>query len=318
MILGIPRGAVYYDYISFIRALFKDTDVILKEGPENNETILEKGTETTVDEACLPIKLLTGQCEYLKEKCDRVLILRVMKDINGRWLCPKILGQTQLITLGIDNEKLLITDSLFLNNRKDSYKCLWKMCKSLGIDKEKFKKNFIKAYNGLEEQNFGNGKIHVETAWEFIPDYPKPGEIILPNTRKILLSGHFYNVYDKFSNNDIIRRLDELAIDTITEKDVAHKDQEEAIERINLMKVPYWESVVRTLGTAVHLKDQIDGIIYLSSFSCGLDAIVTELIREHVNDIPIMVLKIDGQKGMAGYLTRIEAFADLLEKRSVS
>jgi predicted nucleotide-binding protein (sugar kinase/HSP70/actin superfamily) len=84
------------------------------------------------------------------------------------------------------------------------------------------------------------------------------------------------------------------------------------------MKKPYWESVLRTLGTAVHLKDQIDGIIYLSSFSCGLDSIVTELIREHVKDIPLMVLKIDGHKGMEGYLTRIEAFADLLEERSAS
>lgn len=318
MILGIPRGAIYYDYISFIRTLFKDTDITLKEGPENNENILERGSAATVDEACLPIKLLTGQCEYLKERCDRVLILKVMKDINGRWLCPKILGQTQLITLGIDNEKLLITDSIFLNNKKASYKNLWKMFKSLGIDKDKFKTNFLKAYNELEDQNFGNGKMHVETAWEFVPETPKPGEIILPNTRKILLSGHYYNVYDKFSNNDIVRRLDELAIDTITEKDVEHKDQEAAIKRIELMKVPYWESVVRTLGTAVHLQDEIDGIIYLSSFSCGLDAIVTELIKKHVKDIPVMILKIDGHKGMAGYLTRIEAFADLLEKRSVS
>ena len=157
MILGIPRGAMYYDYISFIRTLFKDTDITLKEGPENNENILERGSAATVDEACLPIKLLTGQCEYLKERCDRVLILKVMKDINGRWLCPKILGQTQLITLGIDNEKLLITDSIFLNNKKASYKSLRKMFKSLGIDKEKFNTNFLKAYNELEEQNFGNG-----------------------------------------------------------------------------------------------------------------------------------------------------------------
>ena len=75
---------------------------------------------------------------------------------------------------------------------------------------------------------------------------------------------------------------------------------------------------MRRLGTAVRLQDEIDGIIYLSSFSCGPDSMIIEPIKEHVRNVPIMVLKLDGHKGTAGYLTRIEAFADLLEERSIS
>lgn len=318
MILGLPRGAIYYDYVSFIRAIFNGTDVTIYEGPENDEEILIEGTKKTVDEACLPIKLMAGQCEYLQRCCDKVLILNVLKDINGRWLCPKILGQTQLITIDIDKERLLLSDAIYFNNRKATLKAFKKIFNELNINKDFLKENFNRAYSGLENQSFGNINIHVETAWEFVPNLPKEGEIILPNTKRILLTGHFYNVYDKFSNKDIIEKLDELGIEALTEKAVKHKEQEAAIERIRLLKRPYWDAIVRTLGTAVHLKGQIDGIIYLSSFSCGPDSMIIELLKEHVSDVPIMVLKLDGHKGTAGYLTRIEAFADILEERSIS
>ena len=318
MILGIPRGAIYYDYISFMRDIFNDTGIILYEGPENDEAILDKGTEKTVDEACLPIKLLAGQCEYLQRCCDKVLILRVIKDLNGRWLCPKILGQTQLISMGNDKEKLLLSEAIDFNNKNETFKAFKKIFNKLNLDKTLLKVNFIRAYSELESQWIGNKNIHVESAWEFVPNIPEDGEIILPNTRKILLAGHFYNVYDKFSNKDIIRRLDELGIESLTEKDVNRKEQEIAIEKIQLIKMPYWESVVRTLGTAVHLQDDIDGIIYLSSFSCGPDSMIIELIKEYVKNIPIMVLKLDGHRGEEGYLTRIEAFSDLLEERIIS
>ena len=58
-----------------------------------------------------------------------------------------------------------------------------------------------------------------------------------------------------------------------------------------------------------------DGMIYLSSFSCGIDSVVTELIKIELGDFPFMVLKLDEHTGEAGYNTRLEAFADMLKRR---
>ena len=82
MLLGISRGFFYYDYITFIRLLFRNTLVEIVEGRENNERILQLGNEAAVDEACLPVKLAVGQMDALLESCDRVLV-------NGKsHVCP--------------------------------------------------------------------------------------------------------------------------------------------------------------------------------------------------------------------------------------
>ena len=159
--------------------------------------------------------------------------------------------------------------------------------------------------------------MHVEADWEFSPSLSE-GEIILPNTNKVLLLGHSYNVYDKFSNSNIIQKLDELGIDVYTEKTISKYDKEKAIQEISFMKKPFWETLIRLVGTALCMSEMVDGIIYLSSFSCGMDPFIIENIKKHINNVPLLVLKLDEHKGMAGLDTRLEAFADLLKRRRVS
>ncbi|MDO4545332.1 MAG: acyl-CoA dehydratase activase-related protein [Bacillota bacterium] len=318
MRLGIARGFFYYDYMLFLKTLFQGTSIETVMGGENNEEILERGSRLTVDEACLPIKLFTGQLEALCETCDRVFVPRLMKDFRGRWLCPKLLGVPEL-SLGVPKAgKLLVTDPLYFNNEGRTRRSLWKACRQMEIKRGKFEENFTRAYAAQKKVATGSKYAHVEAAWEFSPETPADGEIVLPNTRRIFLAGHCYNVYDKFSNGQIMKKLDELGIEAVTEREVTQTERELAVEGVNLIKEPFWESFIRIFGSALHLRDEVDGIIYLSSFSCGPDAFIIEMLKNYVRNIPIMVLKLDEHKGEAGYETRIEAFADLLEKRKAS
>lgn len=65
----------------------------------------------------------------------------------------------------------------------------------------------------------------------------------------------------------------------------------------------------------MELKNNVDGIIYLSSFSCGIDSLISEILKTHLKEIPMMMLKLDEHRGQAGLQTRLEAFSDLLDKR---
>ena len=318
MRLGIPRGFFYYDYLSFARQLFQGTDIELITGQESDEALLERGSRIAVDEACIPIKLLVGQVDRLCGDCDRVLVPRIMKDYTGRWLCPKLLGLPELL-LGIpSSEKLVTTDPVYFDRKRKAGKSFWHMCRQLGMKRGPFEKNFTKAYENRKRIAEGTACFHVEAAWEFVPDLPGPGEILLPNTKRILLAGHCYTVYDRFINGNIMKKLDDLGIEAVTENTVSPKDREKAVESLHLLKKPFWESFVRVFGTALCLKDQLDGIVYLSSFSCGPDAFIIEMIRTYLKELPIMVLKLDEHRGEAGFDTRIEAFADLMERRRVS
>lgn len=326
MLIGIPRGFFYYDYLNFIRTLFADSGIELVEGEDSSDDLYAKGSYVVVDEACLPIKMAAGQVEALLKKCDKVLVVRMASDCSGRWLCPKLLGLPELVSGAAASEgedaacsdKLLITQPVKFNKKKQAERAFWEVCDSLGMDKSLFKRNFEKAYSYEKNIVQGKCKAHVEAAWEFVPQVPGEGEIVLPNLRRVLLLGHCYNVYDKYANRDIMSKLDELGIDVITERAVSHPEKEKAVSKLGLIKTPYWEALVRLLGATMCLKGEVDGIVYLSSFSCGPDSFIVELIRKYVNDTPLLLLKLDGQKGDAGYQTRLEAFADMIEKRQVS
>lgn len=315
MRLGIPRGYFYYDYYLFIDRLFRRSGVEIIFGEESNESILKKGIELTVDEACFPIKLFAGQLDSLERKCDKVLLPRIMKDRAGRWLCPKLLGLPELMTEVVSCHKYLVTDPVCFDDKKDTEKSFWKICKAAGISRDRYKRAFADAYSRLTDVFNGIQNVHVEAAWEFTPEIPGSGEILLPNTVRVLLSGHCYNVYDKFINANIMKKLDDLGIETVTEKDLMHTEIERAVGDAGLIKEPFWEAFVRIFGTAMVMKKKVDGIIYLSSFSCGLDAFIIEMIKNNTENIPMMVLKLDEHRGEAGMETRLEAFADLLERR---
>ncbi len=314
MILGIPRGEFYYDYYGFISRLFDDSDIHIMTDVENDDEVLSKGSSIVVDEACLPIKLTAGQVEILTKHCDKVLVPRLGRDLKGRWLCPKLLGLPELLSKISDHEKIIVTGFVDFKNKNGARRLFWDICRKLGMDRKIFVRNFENAYTHQLKISDGNKKMHVEAGWEFTPELSE-GEIILPNFGKVLLAGHGYNVYDKFSNKDIISKLDELGLETVTERELYYNEKEDAVQKLGLMKTPFWEAVVRILGTAVCLKDEVEGIIYLSSFSCGLDAFIIEMIKKYVGSLPVMVIKLDEHKGTAGFETRLEAFADMLQRR---
>ena len=60
-----------------------------------------------------------------------------------------------------------------------------------------------------------------------------------------------------------------------------------------------------------------DGLIHLSPFTCNPEIVTQNIlpkVSEH-EDIPVMSLILDEFTGRAGYITRIEAFADLIKRK---
>ena len=72
------------------------------------------------------------------------------------------------------------------------------------------------------------------------------------------------------------------------------------------------------VSDVVYAKEQgADGIIHLSPFTCMPEIMSQNIfpsIRENC-DLPILALIMDEQTGKAGYITRIEAFVDLMRRR---
>ena len=116
---------------------------------------------------------------------------------------------------------------------------------------------------------------------------------------------------------NIIEKLHSLGVGVLTEEFIDEKFINE--ENKKLFKRPFWTFARKAYGFTSYVSNEkiVDGIIYISSFACGIDSVATELIKENIKEIPFMILKIDEQTGEAGLETRIEAFIDMLERRMI-
>jgi predicted nucleotide-binding protein (sugar kinase/HSP70/actin superfamily) len=76
-----------------------------------------------------------------------------------------------------------------------------------------------------------------------------------------------------------------------------------------------------TVGhTVLYARDGFDGVIQVFPLSCMPEIVAESVLPavERDTGIPVLKLIIDEMTGEAGYMTRLEAFVDLLKKRRES
>ena len=93
-------------------------------------------------------------------------------------------------------------------------------------------------------------------------------------------------------------------------------DEEKArIESKKLSKELYFKYNKENIGSIMLSLKKIDGVIFLSSFPCGPDSLVNELVIRKLK-IPTLNLIVDDLSSDSGIQTRIESFVDILEAKN--
>lgn len=148
------------------------------------------------------------------------------------------------------------------------------------------------------------------------------------------LTGEIYLVNDDFSNQFIERELGRMGVQTRRSLTVgsflkdaiipkAFQNKETHLQRAERMAKPY---LMRDIGgdALECISDVVfadykgkDGIIHISPFTC-MPEIMSQNIFPTIrndHDIPLLALIMDEQTGRAGYITRLEAFVDLMRRK---
>ena len=136
----------------------------------------------------------------------------------------------------------------------------------------------------------------------------------------IALIAHGYNLYDERVSMKIFDKLEKLDVKVFTALNLT---QEQMLEGLNSMNTKlYWANEYEISGAASHyIQDRkIDGVITINAFGCGPDSMMIERISRfaRIHSKPILHLSIDEQTGEAGFVTRIEAFIDMLYRKKRS
>eukprot|EP00828_Plagiopyla_frontata_P025077 TRINITY_DN3202_c0_g1_i1.p2 TRINITY_DN3202_c0_g1~~TRINITY_DN3202_c0_g1_i1.p2 ORF type:complete len:240 (+),score=24.25 TRINITY_DN3202_c0_g1_i1:286-1005(+) len=220
-----------------------------------------------------------------------------MQVYKHEFICPKFCGLPEMIINSIPNMPQTTMAPIYATSKKNLYKWIYSTGTIITKNKQIIKKAYSKALN--EQNKF---KIGIKTK---------------QCKRTVALIGHPYNIYDNFINMNLIKKLTNLGVSVITEEFVDDTIINNKIK--DLFKKPFWTFARNAYNASTYLAEnkKVDGIIYISSFACGIDSIVIDLIKEKVENFPFLILKIDEHTGESGFDTRIEAFVDMLERKQL-
>lgn len=293
MRFGVPGGLLYYKYEPFIRTFFNELGVSTEFSTASNKELLDLGANHCVDEACLPMKIFHGHVSKLQKTCDYVVMPRIMTCEFGESICPKFRGLPELVASGTGKSNHVFSEPIYLHDRMQFKKTLRKSCRNIAVSDARFEKAFLAAVDTQRNSQIGL----CETGYR----------------KRVFLAGHPYNIHDSFANMKLIDKLHNLDIGVVTEECVSYEEKQKELE--GLIKRPYWLFFIHNFAPALALmgESEIDGIVYVSSFCCGTDSIIIEMIKNRIGRFPMLVVKLDEQTGEAGLNTRLEAFSEVLK-----
>ena len=152
------------------------------------------------------------------------------------------------------------------------------------------------------------------------------------NPLKVGVVGEIYTGIEQFASFDIHERLGRMGVDVERKVSGSNWIIEHMIKKgLHLPRdLRYQEAASPWLGAMIggHAQETIgnavmyaqkgyDGVIQIFPLSCMPEIVAESLLSsvEHELGIPVLTLIIDEMTGEAGYMTRVEAFIDMLEKR---
>lgn len=329
--VGIPEGLYYYKYMVLWKAFFQALGVTVVTSGQTNRTILDNGVRTCVDEACLPVKVFFGHVQALCGKVDCIFIPRLTSISAGEYICPQIGGLPDTVKNSLKDIPPLISTEVNLRLSKTG---AWKAAVETGnyftSDVQAIKYAYeiaLDSYRRHRKMQL-SGEIRPEKSFSYNITGMLQKHDLNSNspakTLSIAVIGHPYIIYDSYLNMDLLRKLFFKGIKVITYEMVTEDDINK--HAACLKKPIFWNHGRKALGSALYLDEishfknafNIDGIIYISSFGCGIDSFVFDLMKKLLSrksDIPVMLLTLDEHSGEAGMDTRLEAFIDMLEWR---
>ena len=293
MKIGIPRALLYYKNEKFWPTFFDEIGVDYIISPETDRKIIERGANLAIDETCLPTKIFLGHVDWLIDKCDYIFVPRVGYRF-GYETCTKFQAQTDLVANTFRGKKPKL---LFYNiDDKKAYrerKAVYKMGKFLKIERSQIKYAYIMA---KQSQMF----------FELFRRQKEEARLSESKKLKILLVAHAYNIADKYIGKPIIKAVKALGCEPIVAE---YFDESECIRASQSVTATMPWAYNRHLVGAIELhKDEVDGIVLLTTFPCVTDSMVNDLIVRTYKSVPIITLTVDTQDGTAGMETRLESF----------
>ncbi len=320
-IIGIPRAMSYYNNYPFYYGFFSSLGFKIILSDKTTTKLINEGSNYVVSDTCLPIKVFVGHIiNLLNKRCDKIFIPSIQSTAYKVNNCTKIRGLPEIIRNVINQSFKMIEPTLDKTNNITFKDFCYDIASQLDIfDKEKIEaaiKEGWTIYNNFQKMTLVGVPFEeaVKSAIEG-KILPKPIEIVRPLS--VVIMAHGYNLFDERISMRLINKLEKMGVKAYTGLNVSRQDAINSIQELG--EIQYWANELDLTGAAAYfmLNNKVDGIIALSAFGCGPDSLMVDEIQYHATEknMPMINLTIDEHTGEAGFVTRVEAFVDMLIRR---
>ncbi len=307
--LGLPRYLAYFTFAPLWETFFGELGVTTIPSPPTNMGILDDGVKDTVNDACIPIKIFHGHVMALRDQVDAIFIPRLACYDGEATFCPKFLGLPDMVRHSCADLPTIIAPRLDVRRRGQDLKhFLYRVGHQVTGNGRNLRRAYLKAINAFTEQK---ERWQQEGLAAFGFQEPKDTRVQLG------LLGYPYMLYDRFASGGLIDKLHELGVRLETPDTLS--DEAMKAGETDLVQNMFWYYSNRAVWAGLHFlkRPDIDGLIHVTAFGCGPDAMVDKVLelecKQH--DVSFMSLTIDELTGDAGLSTRLEAFVDMLVSR---
>lgn len=322
MTIGIPRGMSFYHNYPFYYGFFTDLGIKIVLSDVTTKETMTRGSALVVTETCLPIKVYIGHVLNLIDKgVDKILVPSIQSIAPKIYNCSKIRGLPDLVRNVVKKDFTMIEATLDKSEKNQGlYEFLKEMAEPFGItDMERIKKASKAGW-----RTYNNFHIMSKSGMSYkkAMNYALQGKVFIENQTKefpisIALISHGYNIFDERTSMKIFDKLEKMDVRIYSSLQLSNEQMDDGIKA--LREDMYWANEREMTGAAGHyLKDtKIDGIITVTAFGCGPDSLMIERITRRAKRFnkPLLNLTIDEQTGEAGFITRLEAFVDMLFRK---
>ncbi len=308
---------MFYRYFPFWKTFFEELgwDVKTSEGVRQKEKIVY------FEDSCLPMKLLVTHAVQLKEKVDYLFIPRLVSIDRTYIMCPKFRGAPDIVRLATERKVSVIDETIDLRKGGVSFsQSFLRIGEQLGASTKESRNAFREAEDFFSKfrQNWADRINRLPTGQLFEMDIHTPSKRTNSPLR-VAFIGHPYNLFDVDISKDLLSLAKGLGMEIVTSDVLSGKKIDREVS--NLSKEIYWSSGREIVGSLFHfLSGGVDGVVFLTSFKCGIDALLQEFIKRRLKlrdgpALPLLILSLDEHTGREGLMTRLEAFRDVIEQR---
>ena len=274
--IGLPRALAYHRYHVLWKTFFTKLGCYVIVSPETHNEIINIGINNIEYNFCLPYKIFIGHVLYLNNYCDYILISNICSNNKKEKICPALNNTYNVVKMLIPKEKILNHNISYSN---PSFLIVSFIKIGLKLTKNPIRiiysyiyaQNKQKKYN-LEKENEARNKL-------------------FQSKKTVLLISHFYNLEDKFIAGYIKNYLSNKDITYILSNTINPKLAEDFSEYFtDSIPLKYSKEI---LGAMCYYQEHLDGIIFISSKSCTIDAFINTLATLKNKALPIINIEVD-------------------------